>query len=288
MSTPLRSLIERYQPKNPHELENALKEVIQEITLAGLSRGGFFDKAAFYGGTALRIFHALPRFSEDLDFTLLEESPNFSLQPYFNFIKKTLSSFDVEVEMELVHKSVETNIESAFLKANTRIHMMRIDVGRSFAPLVPANKKLSVKFEVDTSPPLGFLTEVKVLLPPLTSSIKVLRPPFLFAGKMHAVLFRKWGQRVKGRDFYDLLWYIGRRIPLNLGYLESKLREGGDWTGDAPLNRIDLIQMLERRFREVDWKQAVRDVAPFIADPGELTAWSAHFFEIAIAQLVVE
>ena len=147
MSTPLRSLIERYQPKNPHELENALKEVIQEITLAGLSRGGFFDKAAFYGGTALRIFHALPRFSEDLDFTLLEESPNFSLQPYFNFIKKTLFSFDVEVEMELVHKSVETNIESAFLKANTRIHMMRIDVGRSFAPLVPANKKLSVKFE---------------------------------------------------------------------------------------------------------------------------------------------
>jgi predicted nucleotidyltransferase component of viral defense system len=270
------------------DYENALKEIIQEITLAGLAKANFYDKAAFYGGTALRIFYGLPRFSEDLDFTLLSKQPDFSLKNYFNSVTDTLKSFGFEVETEEIHKKQSTEVESAFLKANTKIHLLKISSGQKFANKIQANKKMSIKFEVDTTPPMGFETEVKVLTPPITSSIKVLKLPYLFAGKMHAILFRKWATRIKGRDFYDLLWYIGQQIPLNISYLESKMRDGNTWSENRKLEKEDLLNLLTQRLDLIDFKAASLDVVAFIKDPDEVAHWDTELFKAVIKNLKFE
>lgn len=289
LSGPIDSLISRYKPTTAQEFENALKEIIQEITLAALARANFFDKAAFYGGTALRIFYGLPRFSEDLDFTLLsEQQSEFSLKTYFNSITETLKSFGLDVEIEEIDKKVSTDVESAFLKANTRIHLLRIEAGKKFADKIQGNKKMSVKFEVDTTPPLGFETEVKVLPPPITASIKVLKPSYLFGGKMHAILFRKWKSRIKGRDFYDLLWYLGQNIPVNLGYLENKMREGNTWQETRKMTKDDLMKILEARIKTIDFKNAAQDVAAFIKDPAEVAGWNHEMFLEAVKSIKTE
>jgi predicted nucleotidyltransferase component of viral defense system len=288
MSPVIDSLIAKYNPITIQDHENALKEIIQEITLAGLAKGQFYDRAAFYGGTALRIFYGLPRFSEDLDFTLLKPAPDFSLKNYFNAVKETLASFGFEVEAEEIDKKNKTDIESAFLKANTKIHLLKISSGQKFADKIQFNKKLSIKFEVDTTPPLGFETEVKILTPPITSSIRLMKLPYLFSGKMHAILFRKWGARVKGRDFYDLLWYIGRKTPINLLYMENKMRDGGQWTEHRKLEPGDLTKLLEKRIEGIDFKIAGQDVIAFIKDPREVDLWTKDFFKTAIQDLNFE
>ncbi len=288
MKSPIEALITKYNPKTAQDFENALKEIIQEITLTGLARAQFFDKAAFYGGTALRIFYGLPRFSEDLDFTLLSQKENFSLKAYFNSVKETLWSFGFEVEVEEIDKKISTDVESAFLKANTKIHLLKIEAGQKFANRIQDNKKMNIKFEVDTTPPLGFETEVKVLPPPITASIKVLKPSFLFAGKMHAILFRKWRNRVKGRDFYDLLWYIGQGIPINLSYLETKMRDGGVWNENKEMTENDLRHFLETRIKSIDFQAAAQDVIAFIKDPNEVTAWNQELFLAAIKNIKTE
>jgi len=287
MSSPLDSLITKYNPKTSQDFENALKEIIQEITLAGLARGNFFDKAAFYGGTALRIFYGLPRFSEDLDFTLLSNQPGFSLKPYFKSVEQTLNSFGLDVTIEEANKK-ESDIESAFLKANTKIHFLKIDAGKKFADKIQNDKKMNIKFEVDTTPPIGFETEVKVLTPPITASVKVLKPSYLFAGKMHVILFRKWQKRIKGRDFYDLLWYLGQGITLNLGYLEKKMRDGKTWTSPSKLTHDELMTLLEIRIGSIDFKNAALDVAAFIRDPQEVASWNKELFISATKSLKTE
>ena len=288
LSGPIDSLIARYNPTTAQEFENALKEILQEITLAGLARANFFDKAAFYGGTALRIFYGLPRFSEDLDFTLLTEQSDFSLKQYFKSVKETLTSFGLEVEIEDVDKKISTDVESAFLKANTKIHLLKIEAGKKFANKIHENKKISIKFEVDTTPPLGFETEVKILPPPITSSVKVLKPSYLFGGKMHAILFRKWKTRIKGRDFYDLLWYLGQNIPINLAYLENKMRDGKAWSGSRIMTRNDLLKILETRIKTIDFSAAAQDVAAFINDPIEVAGWNQEMFLAAVKNIKTE
>jgi predicted nucleotidyltransferase component of viral defense system len=288
MASPIESLIQKYAPKTTQEYENALKEVIQEITLAGLSRAKFFDKGAFYGGTALRIFYGLPRFSEDLDFTLFKKEPDFKLKPYFAAVERTLDAFGFSVTIEEVLKSADRKVESAFLKANTRMHLLKIKTSGTLARQVHANKLMNVKFEVDVDPPLGFEMEVKPMLPPITASVTVLKPSSLFAGKMHAVLFREWKGRVKGRDFYDLLWYLGQNIPLRLSYLEQKMKEGGSLDTDATLTRERVIQLLELKISAIDWDQAKNDIAQFIRDPKELDPWSKEFFLSAVSRLKCE
>ncbi len=288
MSGPVDLLIAKYKPSTAIEYENAFKEIVQEITLAGLARAHFFDKAAFYGGTALRIFYGLPRFSEDLDFTLISKEKDFSLRTYFKSVAETLKSFGVEVLIEEVDKKVSSGVESAFLKANTRIHIMRIGADKSITDKIHNNKTMNIKFEVDVIPPLGFETEVKVLSPPITASIKVLKPTYLFAGKMHAILFRKWKNRIKGRDFYDLLWYIGQDISLNISYLESKMREGKVWSENRPMTRQDLMNLLEDRINTIDFKNAAQDVSPFIKDPDEVSSWSKELFLASVKNIKTE
>lgn len=288
MSGPLDTLIAKHNPVTAQDFENALKEIIQEITLAALARANFFDKAAFYGGTALRIFHGLPRFSEDLDFTLLSPNADFKLKTYFTSISETLNSFGLEVEIEEINKNISTNVESAFLKANTKIHLFKIEAGRKYANKIQNNKKITIKFEIDTTPALGFETEIKVLPPPITASVKILKPAFLFGGKMHAILFRKWKQRIKGRDFYDLLWYIGQNTPVNLGYLENKMRDGKSWQESRKMTRDDLMHLLETRIRTIDFQAAAQDVAVFIKDPKEVIGWSQELFLAAVKTIKTE
>lgn len=288
MRNPLNSLIERYKPQTLLDYENALKEIIQELTLGGLARTDFFARAAFYGGTALRIFHGLSRFSEDLDFTLLDKDPGFSLNTYFSAISENLRAFGLVVEIEEVQKIGRSTIESAFLKGNTRIHLLQIRGGDRIARHIQSNKVMRVKFEVDVQPASGFTSEIKAILPPLSASVRVLKPSSLFAGKMHAVLFRSWKNRVKGRDFYDLLWYIGQKTPLRLPYLHAKMVEGGQWTAEAPLSKNQLVSLLLNRFQEVDFTIAGKEVAPFLRDPSEVTAWNTNLFLQAVSALLVE
>lgn len=288
MIGPIDSLIQRYAPKNAQDYENALKEVMQEITLAGLARAKFFDKGAFYGGTALRIFYGLPRFSEDIDFTLFKAEPNFKLKPYFASVEQALNSFGFHVQVEENEKGPDRAVESAFLKANTRIHLLKIEAASALAGKVQSNKLLKVKFEVDVHPPGGFETEVKVLAPPITASVTVLKPSSLFAGKMHAILFREWKGRVKGRDFYDLLWYLGQKIPLRLAYLEQKMKDGGKLEPGTTLTREKVMNLLDEKIQSVDWAKAKLDVAQFLRDPAELDPWTTDFFLAAVKQLKTE
>lgn len=288
MGSPIDSLINKYNPITAQDFENGLKEIIQEITLAGLAKAHFFDRAAFYGGTALRIFYGLPRFSEDLDFTLLSVQSNFSLKNYFESVSQTLNSFGFDVEVEEIDKKNSTNVESAFLKANTKIHFLKIESGKKFANKIQNNKKIRVKFEIDTTPAMGFETEVKVLHPPITAAIRVLKPSYLFAGKMHAILFRKWGQRIKGRDFYDLLWFLGQRTPLHLGYLENKMRAGKVWNKVRKLNKLDLDHLLTARIKSIDFTSAGQDVAVFIKDPSEISTWNQELFLSAVKDIQTE
>lgn len=288
MTSPIEQLIAKYNPKTSQDHENALKEVMQEITLAGLAHAGFFEKAAFYGGTALRIFYGLPRFSEDLDFTLLQNQPDFRLQPYFSSIKETLTAFGFHVEIKEVKKNKELKIESAFLKANTQIHFLKIETSKALAKSVQTNTTMDIKFEVDVIPPHGFETEVKILLPPMTASIKTLKPSSLFAGKMHAVLFRKWKTRVKGRDFYDLLWYLGQNTPLRLSYLETKMREGKTLSVTEKLTDTIVRDLLRERILSIDWENAQKDVVTFLRNPKEVQSWNQELFLQAIEKLKFE
>lgn len=285
MAKPIETLIQKYNPKNLNEYEKALKEIIQEIALAGLSRAHFFDQAAFYGGTALRIFFGLQRFSEDLDFTLFRHNPNFKLKPYFSSIQQALESFGFSVEIESVDKPPERKIESAFLKTNTKIHLLKIDTAGALAKRLQDNQNLQIKFEVDVYPPAGFEKEVHYLLPPITASVSVLKPSSLFAGKIHAVLFRDWKTRVKGRDFYDLLWFLGRKTPLHLPYLEMKMKDGGKISPEATLTPNQVIQLLEARISRINWAQARTDIEPFLNEPKEVEIWSKELFLSAIRTL---
>lgn len=288
MASPIESLIQKYNLKTSNDFEDALKELIQEIALTGLSRANFFDRAAFYGGTALRIFYGLPRFSEDLDFTLLHAQSDFSLNKYFSSVSELLSSFGFEVNIEAVKKSEDKKVSSAFISANTKAHLLKIVSAKSMAQTIPSNKMMHVKFEVDIFPPLGFETEVKTLLPPITAAIKTLRASSLFAGKMHAVLFRRWKQRIKGRDFYDLLWFIGNNIPLKLDYLAQKMRKGEQWPAEKKISHQDIVELLEEKIKNMNWKNAQQDVLRFLRDPKEVEPWSTDFFLSAIQGLKFE
>ena len=221
MNDAVKAMLDRYNCKSMEDQERALREIIQEIALLGLWRSKFYEHAAFYGGTALRILYGLDRFSEDLDFSLLQPDPAFSLATYEKAIVTELASFDFDVSVERKVKAVETTIESAFIKANTLTHLLKI--GANWR--THKDKIMKIKIEVDVQPPLGFATEAKPHFRPIPFSIKTFTSPDLFAGKVHETLFRERVRNPKGRDWYDFLWYVGRAIPVNISHLEQRARQ---------------------------------------------------------------
>ena len=274
----LSGLIDRYQTRSAKDYENAVREIVQEIALLGLWRTSLYEHAAFYGGSALRIFHGLQRFSEDLDFSLLQPEPDFSLKRYLGSVAEELASWGFDFRAESIEKTKPSSIESAFLKGGTMINLLQIGAPPEIASRLPKGQLLRIKMEIDLNPPSGAVTETLARLVPTAHQVRIYDLPSLFAGKLHAVLSRNWKGRVKGRDFYDFLWYVGRGVPPNLSHLEARMRQSGDLTVEAPLDIQGLRERLEERFAAVNFNQAKEDIAPFVKDPRELNLWTTDFF----------
>lgn len=285
MNDALRQMLDTYRVQTRDDYTNALREILQQLALLGLWRSKFFEHAAFYGGTALRVLHGLDRFSEDLDFSLLKPDPEFSLQPYGNALRRELAAFGFDVVFETRAKSRATRIESAFLKANTLNQLLVIKPGAGILEGQHAREILKIKLEVDTDPPGGFQTVIRPVLLPIPFAVKVYALPDLFAGKMHAILCRKWKTRVKGRDWYDLVWYLARHPQLHMSHLEQRMRQSGDWRGEAPLERTALMTLLEEAILVLDVDQARREVSRFVRDQASLEIWSNEFFKQIITRI---
>jgi len=285
MNEAVRVMLDRYDCGSTNEYENALKEIIQEISLLGLWRSKFFEKAAFYGGSALRILYGLDRFSEDLDFSLLKKDEGFSLANYCRAIEDELKSFGFSVIVEKKEKKFETNIDSAFIKAGTLENMIIIDTPGSMRKKIHSGKVIKIKLEVDMDPPGGFYTEARYLFQPVPFSVNAFIPPHLFAGKMHAILCRSWGKRVKGRDWYDLAWYVGRDLPVGLTHLENRMKQTGHLETNESLTEETMIQKLKERIVSTDFNDAVKDVENLLKDPSSLALWSKEFFNVLCGKI---
>ena len=256
-----------YSPTTKIEKQNALHEIMQEITLAGLYKAGFFDCAAFYGGTCLRIFHGLQRFSEDMDFSLLQIDSAFHLENYFDAIIAEFKALGKEIVINKKEKTSQTNVESAFLKENTEIYNLQFST----------EKRIKIKIEVDTQPPAGFTTEHKLLMLPFSFMVRCYTLPDLYAGKVHALLFRNWKNRVKGRDWYDFEWYIRNNIPLNFNHLQQRSKQINaiqekDFSIDIFKN------LLKERISKTNINVVKDDVRPFLKNPAEMDIWSTDYF----------
>lgn len=283
MNSILEAQLLKYDTSSLEKKENALKELVQEITLCGLAKGKFFDKAAFYGGTALRIFYGLDRFSEDLDFALFKEDLNFDLRTYFPFVAKELKYYGLNRNVEQKAKSNRSNIQSEFVKGNTLTQRRTVFPESPEIKKIVSNQVLKVKFEVDIHPALGARYETKYSLFPFPYQIKVFDAPSLFSGKIHAIICRNWQNRVKGRDLYDYLFYLARSIPFNLEYLQKKLEQTGVIANNVLLNLEEVKTLLRERFNKIDFKAAKEDVKPFLQHAEVLDSWSKELF-IAVTE----
>lgn len=277
MQTIISQMLEQYRADSLGEERSALKEVVQEVALCGLSRAGFFKSAAFYGGTALRIFYGLDRFSEDLDFSLTAPDPSFDLKAYFPILESEIRATGLHFTVEEKVKSAESNIRSAFLKGNTKEHILSFFQGQDSSALHPG-EIIRIKFEVDIDPPAHAAFESKYRLLPSPYEVRLYDLPSLFAGKIHAVLCRAWKNRVKGRDLYDYVFYLAKGAAVNLKHLKARLVDSGFIGEDFQLDQGSLIGLLNERFASIDYEQAKQDVLPFIKDKSKLNLWSSAFF----------
>ena len=281
----IKEWIDSYKPKNLQESENALREIMQEIALAGLYRANFFNIAAFYGGTALRIFHGLQRFSEDLDFSLIKKDPDFEFAPYFESILEEFQSLGLKVSLRQKVKSAITNVDSAFLKSETLWSELVFEnsipqLNLKFKPII------KIKLEIDTYPPLGFETEHLLLNKPFSFYVNCFTLPDLFAGKMHALLFRKWKNRVKGRDWFDFEWYLKSGVEINLSHFQQRAFETNDWHADA-ISRDQLLDLIFKKINAVNFDSIKKDIERFIPNPEILNIWSADYFLKLTEKLII-
>ena len=287
MNEAVKQMLDRYSCKTRDDYLNALREILQELALLGLWRSKFFEHAAFYGGTALRVLYGLDRYSEDLDFSLLKPDAHFALTRYGDALQHELRSFGFVVRFVRKSGARKTAIESAFLKTDTVQQMLVLEAGPDIVASLPRGRQLTVKLKVDTDPPPQFLTEMKYVLQPLPFAVRAYSLPDLFAGKVHAVLCRRWKGRVKGRDWYDLVWYAGRHPELRLRHLEARMRQSGDYTTAGSLTLDELRRRFADAVDRLNVKQAAAEVEPFVRDPQSLALWSKEFFTEVIARIGV-
>ena len=257
-------MLSSYDITTELQKRNAIFEVNQQIILSGLYNGGFFNEAAFYGGTCLRIFHGLQRFSEDMDFSLLAPNENFDFTYYFQPIIDQFAMVGREVEIRKKDKKNFGKVESAFLKDNTDVYDITFQT----------EKSVKIKIEVDTQPPLKFQTEQKLLLLPQSFMTRCFTLPALFAGKMHALVYRAWKNRVKGRDWYDFEWYVRHNVPLDFTHLCERALQ----FNHEGLDKETFLQKLNERLATADMNQIKADVLPFVRNPKELDIWSNDYF----------
>lgn len=266
MDSIFNQMLSRYEVNTDTDRHNAILEVMHQITLSALHRAGFFDKAAFYGGTCLRIFHQLPRFSEDMDFSLLKRNDEFKIENYFDAIISEFNGLGRDVIINAKNKNIDSQIESAFLKDNTEIVNVEFQTERS----------IKIKIEIDKNPPLSFKTEYKLLLLPYSFMTRCLTISGLFAGKMHALLFRKWRNRVKGRDWFDLEWYVRNGFSIDFKHLRERSLQSG-YIGEDFTKEV-CINLFKKRIEQTSIEMIKTDVKPFIKNSKELDIWSKEYF----------
>ena len=264
-------MLSAYDLTTEQKKRNATFEVNQQIILAELYNGGFFNEAAFYGGTCLRIFHGLQRFSEDMDFSLLTPNERFDFTQYFQPIIDQFALVGRDVEIKKKDKKSFGKVESAFLKDNTDV----------FDVTFQTEKSIKIKIEVDTQPPMKFNTEQKLLLLPESFMTRCFTLPDLFAGKMHALVYRAWKNRVKGRDWYDFEWYVRHNIPLDFTHLHERAIE----FNHEDITKDSFLEKLNKRLATADINQVKADVLPFIRNPKEMGIWSNDYF-LQLAQMI--
>lgn len=257
-------MLSAYDLTTEQQKRNATFEVNQQLVLAGLYNGGFFNEAAFYGGTCLRIFHGLQRFSEDMDFSLLAPNDKFDFTNYFQPIIDQFAMVGRDAEIKKKDKKNFGKVESAFLKDNTDVYDITFQT----------EKSMKIKLEVDTQPPLKFNTEQKLLLLPQSFMTCCYSLPDLFAGKMHALVYRAWKNRVKGRDWYDFEWYVRHNIPLNFTHLHERALQ----FNQEDITKESFLEKLNERLATSDINQVKADVLPFVRNPKELDIWSNDYF----------
>lgn len=279
MTDDIREMLSRYKPTTIGDKKNVIKEVIQEIVLCGLARTDFFTHAAFYGGTALRIFHSLDRFSEDLDFSLASPDPSFDLQAYIRAVEDEVSAFGLSMSSETKTKSVDTGIRTSYLRGGMKEHILKFYPGDSDADSIPSNELVKIKIEIDVNPPPGATFETKRSSLPEPYELRLYDMPSLFAGKIGAVLCRGWKSRIKGRDLYDYVFYLSRRTPVNMEHLHERLVRGGKLAIGDELSLERLKQMLCVHFDSLDFENAKLDVLPFVDNDSKVRVWSPDFFK---------
>lgn len=270
-------MLSRYEISTNDDYRNALHEVMQQVALAGLYRNGFFDKAAFYGGTCLRIFHKVERFSEDMDFSLLEPNILFTLEDYFDSIKNEFKLLGRDIIINKKVKQKDSNIDSAFLKEDTEIFDLKFST----------EKNIKIKLEVDTNPPSGFETESKLLLLPFSFMTRCYTLPNLYAGKMHALIFRSWKTRVKGRDWYDFEWYVRNNIKLNFNHFLMRVEQFGSLK-DVELDKESFKKILKEKILNTNIELVKDDIRPFIKDITILNIWSIDYFCQLVDMIIFE
>lgn len=288
MNSVIEQMLNQHESTTLSDKKNSIKEVVQEIMLCGLSRAGFFHSAAFYGGTALRIFYGLDRFSEDLDFSLAAPDPDFRLDAYLPALEKELASYGFRFQAEARKKTVDSDIQSAFVKGNTREHILICYADDRLARSIGGGELIKIKFELDTTPPPFAIFEQKYRLLPIPYEIRLYDMPSLFAGKLHAVICRAWKSRIKGRDLYDYIFYLSRKTPVNLKHLNARLVDSGFEGAREDMTLPEIKQILLQRFSSIDYSQAKEDVLPFIRNPASLDVWSASFFQSITENLAAQ
>lgn len=265
------NMLAAYDLTTEQNKRNAMFEVNQQLILSGLYNGGFFDVAAFYGGTCLRIFHGLQRFSEDMDFSLLAPNEHFDFTKYFQPIVDSFALVGRLVDIKKKDKKSLGKVESAFLKDNTDVYDISFQT----------DKSIKIKIEVDTQPPLKFVTEQKLLLLPHSFMTRCFVLPDLFAGKMHALVYRTWKNRVKGRDWYDFEWYVRHSVPLDFSHLAERVRQ----FNNEEIDKETFLEQLKNKLASADINQVKSDVMPFVKNPKELEIWSNDYF-LQLAEMI--
>lgn len=276
-------MLDSYTDKTP--LIDRLREILQQTALLGLARHQFFEHAAFYGGTALRILYGLDRYSEDLDFSLIKPNPNFNFTPFIEGMHRELDAMGFQLDVNVREKNADTGIWSAFLKGNTLALLLSIHEKSKVKGIHP-EQKIQIKLEIDTDPPQNHLPlESKLVKNPIPFYLSTYAIIDLFAGKMHAALCRGWQKRVKGRDWYDLIWYIQSGIAVNLSHLRTRMLQTNHLRPEEKFGEKELLERLHQRIDDIDWELAKSDVFAFIADKGRLDIWSSRFFHDMISHL---
>ncbi len=287
MNEVIARMLDRYESKSVEDYVRALREILQEIALLGLWRSKFFEKAAFYGGTALRILYGIDRYSEDLDFSLLKPMPDFDISRYISALEREVRSFGFQASVTVREKNAESPVQSAFLKADTLKHLLVIETAEDIARQIPRGQVMKIRIEVDTDPPMGFDTENKFLLQPIPFSVRTFVLSDLFAGKMHAVLCRRWKSRVKGRDWYELVWYAAHHPQLHLGHLEQRMIQSGHVKEGEHLTKEKLFLLTSNAIDKLDVNQVKKEVEPFVKNPEALQVWSKGFFRDVVKRIVL-